>query len=100
MKVFISQPMNGKTEEEILEVRKKICEKFHISDDELIESYIKHVPDFVSNERVWSLGDSISMMATADMIIFAPEWENAYGCLIEHEVCHKYMIPHYVCNNL
>lgn len=93
MKVFISQPMNGRKEEEILKVRKRICDMFHITDDELIESYVKHVPDFVTNEGVWCLGDSISILSTADIVIFAPGWEEARGCLIEHKICEEYGIP-------
>ena len=43
-KLFISQPMNGKTEEEILAVRKKAIESAEVvlnEDVEVIESYFE-----------------------------------------------------------
>lgn len=43
-KLFISQPMNGKTEEEILAVRKKAIESAKVmlnEDVEVIESYFE-----------------------------------------------------------
>ena len=39
-----------------------------------------------------SLGKSISLMSEADLVVFAPGWENARGCRIEHEVAKEYGI--------
>ena len=95
MQVFISQPMSGKSELEIFDVRNKICNKFHINDEEIIENYRKDgIPKKDVNESVWCLGDSIRLMAFADLVIFAPGWERARGCCIEHEICRNYGIPH------
>ena len=69
MQVFISQPMHGLSEMQILDVRNKICNKFHITEDELIENYVKKVPKEDVNEAVWCLGDSIRLMAFADLVI-------------------------------
>ena len=52
-KVFISQPMRNRTNEEIEE-------------------------------------ESIKLLSEADIVIFAKGWEEARGCIIEHECCEKY----------
>ena len=94
MKVFISQPMAGLEEKDVIEVRNAICERFHIIEDELIENFIKDViPEKDVNKSVWCLGDSIRLMSFADIVIFAHEWEYARGCKVEHDICVKYHIP-------
>ena len=94
MQVFISQPMAGLSELQIFDMRNKICNKFHINDEEIIENYRKDgIPKEDVNQRVWCLGDSIRLMAFADLVIFAPGWERAAGCAIEHEICLQYGIP-------
>jgi len=94
MQVFISQPMAGLTENEIFATRNDICNKFNIEAEELIESYRKdNVPHKDVNTNVWCLGDSIRLMAFANLVIFAPGWEEARGCLMEHDICTLYEIP-------
>ena len=95
MRVFISQPMSGLDEMEVYAVRNKICNKFHITNSELIENYKKDfIPKKDVNDHVWGLGDSIKLMAFADLVIFAPGWKKARGCLIEHDICGLYDIPY------
>lgn len=93
MKVFISQPMADLDELEVYAVRNQICNKFDINDEEIIESYIKDVPTEITNKSAWCLGDSIRLMSEANLVIFAPGWEEARGCLIEHDICTLYEIP-------
>ena len=94
MKVFISQPMNGVAEEEVLATRQGIFEAFTKlvkSDDpvELIDSYHKtNIPENAG--RLWFLGNSISLMDQADIVIFAPGWSEAKGCALEFSVTCAY----------
>lgn len=92
MKLFISQPMNGKTDDEILKVReeavkfvKDICEDEEI---ELIDSFFQGAPE--EAKPLWYLGKSIQLMSEADAVFFAPGWEEARGCKIEHECALEY----------
>lgn len=92
IKVFISQPMNGKTNEEIeLErerARQAIKEK-RKDDVEVIDSFFKggnHTP-------LWCLGESIKLLGTADVVYFAKGWEKARGCCIEHACAYEYGVP-------
>ena len=97
-RLFISQPMSGKKEREILEDRVKILEQLQTfsiyeKDIEVINTYIKSEPPENSNVRLWYLGKTIELLAQADLIIFAEDWQKARGCRIEHECAKTYKIP-------
>lgn len=92
MKVFISQPMKGRTDEEIVEERDKAYAKIHEihgEDAEIIESYIPTE----KLSPVEMLGRSIQMLAEADAVYFLEGWSQARGCTIECMVCEAYGIP-------
>ncbi|NFO86454.1 DUF4406 domain-containing protein [Clostridium botulinum] len=93
-KLFISQPMRGITDEEILKVREEIrikAEKTIGEPVKLINSFFK---DFkpIGNIPVAYLGKSITMLAEADVAYFGGDWRNARGCKIEHDVAVQYGI--------
>lgn len=89
-KIFISQPMKGRTDEEIMQERDDIMAKWTNKSVEFIDSYFN---DDVSKSPVDSIGKSISLMGDADLVVFAPGWENARGCKVEHQVAGYYGIP-------
>ena len=92
-KLFISQPMRGKSAEEILKERKRMIAKAgEIVGDE-IEVLDTYYQDFDGN-RVSFLARSISDLSKADVAIFAPGWEDFSGCRCEHAVCEEYGIAH------
>ena len=84
MKVFISQPMRGLKSVEIEKLRNQIKKAVR-------NEYGKDV-DFVTADikPLTALGVSISVMSTADLVVFAPNWSDARGCMIEHECCRLY----------
>jgi hypothetical protein len=91
-KVFVSQPMKGKTEEGILSERSKALEqlKNSIGEFELIDTYFA---DFNGN-RLQFLGKSISEgLALADVALFIGDWENFDGCRCEHFIAAQYKVP-------
>lgn len=90
-KLFISQPMQGKSKEEILAERKSaICQaKEAVGDEvEIIDSYFENAP--ACNRPLWFLGESLKLLATADIAYFATGWEGARGCKIEHTCAEEY----------
>ncbi|MDU4326015.1 MAG: DUF4406 domain-containing protein [Clostridium celatum] len=95
-KLFISQPMRGLTEQEILKVREKIrvrAEKIIGEAIEVIDSFIKDYPGEKNKSiPVWYLGKSIQLLSQADIVYFGGEWRNARGCKIEHEIAKEYGI--------
>ena len=95
-KLFISQPMRGLKDEEILKAREEICKKAEkeIGEPvELIDSFIKEYPGEINKSvPVYYLGKSIQLLSQADIAYFGGDWRNARGCLIEHEVARQYGI--------
>jgi hypothetical protein len=92
-KLFISQPMNGKTNEEILAVRAKAIETAErcIGEPvEVIDSFFKDAPH--EAKPLWFLAKSLELLSTADVAYFAPGWENARGCRIENQCAIEYGI--------
>ena len=92
-KLFISQPMRDKTDEEILQERKNAINvaKDMLNDDvEVIESFFENVP--ADTKPLWYLGESLKLLSTADVVYFAPGWETARGCKIEHTCAAEYGI--------
>ena len=92
-KLFISQPMRGKTDEEILRVRTEAiaaAERMLGEDVEAIDSFfgtsnMSHALEY--------LGESIKLLAKADVAFFARGWDKARGCKIEHTCAVEYGIP-------
>jgi hypothetical protein len=96
MKVFISQPMNGRSDEEILNERREIVEiyeEIHGETLEVIDSFIKS-PEDIAKGRIWMLGGSIQLMKDAELVIFAPGYNMARGCIVEEAVCKQYGLKH------
>ena len=91
-KVFISQPMRGLTDEEIIQHRESLRNK--IAD--ILEEEVLILPSFFEgfepkgNIPVAYLGKSISLMAEADVVYFSCDWKKAKGCRIEYEVAKEY----------
>jgi hypothetical protein len=96
MRVFISQPMKGRTIEKIQERRDQICEmlvEVFNKDIEFIDSINKD-EELQKKGSIAMLGHSISLMADADLVIFDDCEDRFYsGCRIESEVASAYKIP-------
>ena len=111
-KIFLSQPMHGKTIEEIKEKRKLLKAAGYIW-------YVKHYGfypekkdiEFIStiddkdpvdklteeekekiNPRIYRLGHALERLSEADMVIFDDEYQSANGCLVEMTTCVMYKI--------
>lgn len=95
-KLFISQPMKGKTDEEILrereqavrEAEKYLKENGMQEEVQLIDSFFQSAP--VGARPLWFLGKSLELLSTADLVYFAKGWEEARGCRIEHMCAVQY----------
>ena len=90
MVAFISQPMSGKSDDEILSVReevKAIIREKYGDNVFIIDSFIKS-----NKSPVYMLGTSISLMSHADVVVFAKDWDKSRGCRIEYQVAKEYGI--------
>lgn len=93
-RLFISQPMRGKTDAEILAVREKAirsAEKHLGESVEVIDSFFQNCP--ADSRPLWFLGKSLELLSTADVVFFAKGWEEARGCRVENICAIEYEIP-------
>ena len=92
-KLFISQPMRGKTDEEILAERltaKAEAEARLGEPVEVIDSFFAGT----NAAPLELLGESLKLLYRADMAYFAAGWEEARGCKIEWACAEAYGIPY------
>lgn len=92
-KIFISQPMSGRTEDEIVEERATIIELISkkypwLLPLQIIDSF--HSEALNEGNPVRELGKCISLMYDADYVVFANNWNKSRGCKIEHDVAVEY----------
>lgn len=95
IKLFISQPMRGKTEEEILKEREvAISRAISILNDEVevIESYFEDYNPDNGCIPLKYLSKSLELLADADVAYFIGEWNQFRGCKIENTCAKEYGI--------
>ena len=89
-KVFISQPMAGKTDQEILAEReeaiRELKEKY--GEIEIIDSFFQGTEE----KPLVCLAHSLELLAEADVAWFCKGWSRARGCRIEHSCAERYGI--------
>lgn len=88
-KIMISQPMKGKTNEQIKEERKVLVSELENEGYEVLDTVFDTAPKAI-DEAVWYLSKSIEYLAQADVVFFMKGWQYARGCKIEHEVAVEY----------
>ena len=94
IKLFISQPMLNRSNEEIKTERELIIASLKTamvnSEIEVIDSFFENAPH--DAKPLWFLGKCLQLLSTADLAVFAKGWEHARGCKIEHECALQYGI--------
>ena len=84
IKLYISQPMRGKSMNDIMAERKRLvteaATELHIDDIIVLDTL------FINHDKppLEMLGRCLEKMANADVVIFAPGWRDARGCRVEH----------------
>jgi hypothetical protein len=103
IKVFISQPMNGRPIDNIMKERTSIQEefckfavdsKFMEPEDAICDVNASFYTTDEGKGRLWYLGRSIQAMEEADYIIFSKDWTSAHGCRVEYEAAAQYFNCH------
>ena len=93
-KLFISQPMRGKTDEGILAERADAVQAARDALGEEVEVIDSFFGTSDMSHALEYLGESLKLMAKADIAYFAPGWRDARGCKIEHACADAYGIHH------
>ena len=101
MKIFISQPMKGLTEDEIRANRQEVVELLTGEGHEIVDSVFSDMPSIdrlpasVRGDRqgLWCLGKALQLITEkADAVYFMNGWDRARGCMMEHDACRAYSI--------
>lgn len=97
-KAMISQPMAGKTDEEIVAAREKAMAYLEAMGYEVVNTYF--TDEWYSDEAMEKRGvvqvplcylaKSLENMSLCHAAYFAEGWENARGCRIEHFAAAAY----------
>lgn len=93
IKVFISQPMAGKDDNEIEAEREGVMSLMRQILGEGVEevpSWFKGSIDRGHMKPLRMLGMALELMSDADVVVFADGWEEGRGCRIEHECAVQY----------
>lgn len=98
MKAILSQPMAGKTEEEIVVTRERAIKALQEKGYEVINTLF--TDEWYSKEKMEERGvvqiplcflaKSLENMSLCDAAYFCKGWENTRGCKIEHEAAKAY----------
>ena len=92
MKIFISQPMRGLTDEQIKEHRQTAIDYLQrrFPGCEIIDSFFEGEAN--PDNPLELLGRSIQMLNGVDAIYMLRGWQNARGCMTEHDIAWRYNI--------
>lgn len=98
MKAMLSQPMNGKTDEEIAETRERAIKALEAKGYEIVNTLF--TDEWYSAESMKKRGvvqiplcflaKSLENMSLCHAAYFCKGWENARGCKIEHDAAVAY----------
>lgn len=98
MKAMLSQPMGGKTDDEIVATRERAIEALEGMGYEIVNTLF--TDEWYSKEQMESRGvvniplcflaKSLENMSLCHAAYFCKGWENARGCRIEHEAAKAY----------
>lgn len=96
MRVFISQPMKGKTKEEIDADRAFACWLLEKT-GHVVEGGYVGVPPKCMNEPLWCLGESLKILSRCDVLLYLGERDRntklPRGCAAEIHCAGSYGIP-------
>lgn len=94
---MISQPMRGKTKDEIRKTREYAETALVGMGYHVLDTYDAEYGDPPTgvNYPLYHLGKSLTTMAMCDAVFFFDEWQNARGCKIEHEAAKAYGLKIY-----
>ena len=97
-KAMLSQPMAGKTEQEIIETRERAVKALQEAGYEIVNTLF--TDEWYSNASMEKRGvvqiplcflaKSLENMSLCHAAYFCKGWENARGCRIEHEAAKAY----------
>ena len=93
MKIFLSQPMTGRTNEQIKTERQELVDYYTSLGHEVIDTVFDFSNVDTKHIGVYYMGYSIVAMADADLVVFMNGWQDSRGCKLEMELAKQYEVP-------
>lgn len=98
MKAMLSQPMAGKTDEEIIATREKAIKALEVRGYEIVNTLF--TDEWYNRENMEKRGvvqiplcflaKSLESMSLCHAVYFCKGWEQARGCRLEHDAAVAY----------
>lgn len=93
-KIYISQPMRGRSTDDIITERKALVADAAVAlQTDQVEVLDTYFNSYTNKPPLRLLAMALEKMADADAVIFAPGWRDARGCRVEHLAASEYGIP-------
>lgn len=92
-RVFISQPMKGRDQADIIAERNSVIAVLTRQGFEVMDSMVTDRAPETNSISLWYLGKSLEILSQADAAFFCEGWSGNRGCRIEYEACKAYGIP-------
>ena len=89
MKLMISQPMRGKTNEQIREERSELVKQLEAEGHVVVDTIFENAPAH-EDVAIYMLSQSIRHIGKVDGVVFMPGWNTARGCKVEYQVAQDY----------
>lgn len=90
MKIMISQPMRGKTTEQIETERKQLVEELEKQGYEVVNTIFADETPKDCDTALFYLSKSVEAIGKVDGVVFMPGWNEARGCRIEYQIACEY----------
>ena len=90
MRIMISQPMRGKTNEQIREERAELVKKLEAQGHKVIDTIFAEETPKDCDVALYYLSKSVEAIGKVDGVVFMPGWKQARGCRIEYQVATEY----------
>ena len=90
MKLMISQPMRGKTEQQIREERVELVKELEQEGYEVVDTIFANETPKDCDTALYYLSKSIEVISKVDGLVFMQGWQDARGCRIEFQVALEY----------
>lgn len=90
MKLMISQPMRGKTQEQIRSEREELVNKLEEKGHEVVDTIFAAESPKDCDTAIYYLSKSIEAIGKVDGVVFMKGWMQARGCRIERNVAAEY----------
>lgn len=92
MRVMVSQPMKGLTEDQTRKNRAKVVAMLESEGHTVIDTVFSNSAPAGVNQSLWLLGKRFQAIASVDAVYFMDGWRETRGCRMEQNVCELYGI--------